>query len=74
MVSFRVRRRHYAGHGPRTVKLFWDMWEAKAASEILPEQKSSREEIMLEKLADAVERRIADKSAEAERNRPQRAV
>jgi hypothetical protein len=40
----------------------------------LPEQKSSREEIMLEKLADAVERRIADKSAEAERNRPQRAV
>ena len=20
---------HYAGHGPDTVKLFWDMWEKK---------------------------------------------
>ena len=20
---------HYAGHGPGTVKLFWDMWEKK---------------------------------------------
>jgi hypothetical protein len=27
MVPFRVRQRHYAGHGPGMVKLFWSLWE-----------------------------------------------